>query len=68
MPAVKVSLHLEAAERAQWPRVYSLGIGSGLGLVGDSGQIRQRKIAKGNLNSETRTNPGHDCNPGLRFC
>ena len=57
MPACGASLCLVAAERPQWPRVYSLG------------RPRSKQdCPKGNPNPETRTNPGHDCNPGLRFC
>ena len=42
---VKASLCLEAAERLQWPRVYSLGRPRSRGrmpsLVGDSSQVVQ---------------------------
>ena len=31
-------------------------------------EIRQSEIALKNPNPETRTNPSHDCNPGLHFC
>ena len=43
MPAVEASLCLEAAERPQWPRVYSLDRPRSRGhmpsLVGDSCQV-----------------------------
>ena len=43
MPAYETSLCLEAAERPQWPRLYSLGRPRSRGrmpsLVGDRGQV-----------------------------